>query len=60
MPVPKRKTGKTKRNMRRSHHAMSAPALAECQNCGDRVAPHHVCGKCGFYNTRVVLNVDDD
>lgn len=60
MPVPKRKTGKTKRNMRRSHHAMKAPNLTECQSCGDRIVPHRVCPKCGYYNTRVVLSVDED
>ena len=60
MPVPKRKTGKTKRNMRRSHHARSAPTLTECQNCGEITVPHRVCLKCGYYNTRTVLNVDED
>ena len=60
MPVPKRKTGKTKRNMRRSHHAMTAPMLTECQNCGDRIIPHRVCPKCGYYGNRVVVNTDED
>ncbi len=60
MPVPKRKTGKTKRNMRRSHHAMSPPTLTECQNCGEKTVPHRVCRRCGYYNTRTVLNVEED
>ena len=46
--------------MRRSHHAMTAPMLTECQNCGDRIIPHRVCPKCGYYGDRVVVNTDDD
>ncbi len=60
MPVPKRKTGKTKRNMRRSHHAMKSPNLTECQSCGDRIVQHRVCPNCGYYNTRIVESVDDE
>lgn len=60
MPVPKRKTGKTKRNMRRSHHALRAPMLTECTNCGEKVPQHRVCGKCGYYGDRAVVNTDDD
>lgn len=60
MPVPKRKTGKTKRNMRRSHHAMTAPGLTGCQNCGERVPTHRVCPKCGYYGSRTILNTEED
>jgi len=60
VPVPKRKTGKTKRNMRRSHHAMSPPNLTECQNCGERIPQHRVCPKCGYYNVRTVMEVEED
>lgn len=60
MPVPKRKTGKTKRNMRRSHHAMRPPGLTECQNCGESIRPHRVCPMCGFYKSRTVINTEED
>tara|TARA_R110002050_G_scaffold15615_1_gene47919 strand:- start:3590 stop:3805 length:216 start_codon:yes stop_codon:yes gene_type:complete len=55
MAVPKKKTSKSKRNMRRSHHALKIPGYAECQNCGEQRRPHHVCGSCGFYNKREVV-----
>ena len=32
-PVPKKKTSKSKRDMRRSHHALTAPNLGECPQC---------------------------
>ncbi|MCE9522796.1 MAG: 50S ribosomal protein L32 [Alphaproteobacteria bacterium] len=54
MAVPKRKVSPSRRNMRRSHHAISRPDYAECANCGELKRPHHVCTKCGFYDGREV------
>ncbi len=58
MPVPKRRTGKTKRNMRRSHHALTSPSLTECQSCGEPILPHRVCPKCGHYKDRLIIEKD--
>ncbi|OPZ79337.1 MAG: 50S ribosomal protein L32 [Alphaproteobacteria bacterium ADurb.Bin438] len=55
MAVPKRKTSKSVRNMRRSHHALSATMVSECPNCGEIKRPHHVCESCGYYNQKSVL-----
>jgi large subunit ribosomal protein L32 len=57
MAVPKKKTSKSRRNMRRSHHALSAATYAECSNCGEMKRPHHVCGSCGHYGEREVVTV---
>ena len=54
MAVPKRKTSKSVRNMRRSHHALKAVGTSECANCGEIKRPHHVCGSCGYYDSRQV------
>jgi large subunit ribosomal protein L32 len=54
MAVPKRKTSPSRRNMRRSHHALTAESRHECPNCGELKRPHHVCGACGFYDGREV------
>ena len=54
MAVPKRKTSPSKRNMRRSHHALAPAAYAECPNCGEQKRPHPVCGACGQYKGREV------
>jgi large subunit ribosomal protein L32 len=54
MAVPKKKTSKSRRNMRRSHHALSTSSYAECSNCGELKRPHHVCGSCGHYDGREV------
>ncbi len=55
MPVPKRRTGKTRKNTRRSHHALTANNLTDCPSCGEKMQPHRVCLKCGHYKDRLVI-----
>lgn len=55
MAVPKKKTSKSRRDMRRSHHALGANSYAECSNCGELKAPHNVCKSCGHYDGREVV-----
>jgi large subunit ribosomal protein L32 len=59
MAVPKKKVSKSKRNMRRAHHALDASNLVECTNCGELSRPHHVCQSCGSYNGREVAAVEE-
>jgi len=54
MAVPKKKTSPSRRNMRRSHHALPSPTYAECPECGELKRPHHVCPSCGSYHGREV------
>lgn len=42
---------------RRSHHALKAPTLAICSNCGAKHRPHHMCLDCGFYKGRMVVDM---
>jgi len=56
MAVPKKKTSKSRRDMRRSHHALTAVLSGECPNCGSRKLPHHVCTSCGHYKGRQVFS----
>ena len=57
MAVPKKKTSKSKRNMRRAHHSLPKASYGECSNCGELKLPHHICPHCGFYNGKEVLQV---
>jgi len=60
VPVPKRRTGKAKKNMRRSHHGLEKPNLVECPHCSEKILPHRVCPKCGYYKNRLVLNLEEE
>ncbi|GAC1342592.1 MAG: 50S ribosomal protein L32 [Candidatus Dormibacteria bacterium] len=55
MPVPKQRTSKQRRDYRRSHHALTAPALVACPQCRQPKRSHHVCKNCGTYNGREVV-----
>lgn len=58
MAVPKKKTSKSRRNMRRAHHALTGASYAECPKCGELKRPHHVCGSCGHYDGREVVKTE--
>jgi len=57
MGVPKKRTAKSKRNMRRSHHGRARLQLSVCPKCAQRVPRHIVCPNCGTYKGRVVIDV---
>jgi large subunit ribosomal protein L32 len=54
MAVPKKKTSKSRRNMRRAHDALPTSSYAECSNCGELKRPHHICAACGHYDGREI------
>ena len=58
MAVPKNKVSKSKRNMRRAHDSLSPSSYVECPNCGELKRPHHVCGSCGYYDGREVMETE--
>lgn len=55
MAVPKKRTSSSKRNMRRSHHALTATNWIEDSNSGEARRPHHIDLKTGMYKGRQVL-----
>ncbi|MDR0624851.1 MAG: 50S ribosomal protein L32 [Holosporales bacterium] len=56
MAVPKKKTSKSRRNMRRSHDGLRGIGVVECPNCGAFKRPHHCCASCGFYNDISIIS----
>ncbi len=59
MPVPKKRTSRSKRGMRRSHDALSVPAISSCPECGAAKAPHRVCPECGMFKGEEVIVVEE-
>ena len=45
------------RNNRRAHHALKAPRLSLCSNCGAYHQRHRVCLECGFYKGKQILDI---
>ncbi len=60
MAVPKRKTSKSKRDMRRTHKKTAGPNLTTCANCGEPKPPHHVCMSCGTYRGRTLIDTEEE
>jgi len=59
MPNPKRRTSKARRDRRRSHHALDAPAQSACPNCHEAKLAHRVCPHCGHYRGKQVVAVEE-
>tara|TARA_A100001037_G_scaffold229484_1_gene207616 strand:- start:385 stop:558 length:174 start_codon:yes stop_codon:yes gene_type:complete len=57
MAVPKRKTSKSRRNQRRSHHKVSAKNVIEDKKSGEYRLSHHIDLKTGYYNGKKILDV---
>jgi large subunit ribosomal protein L32 len=59
MAVPKRKTSKSKRNMRRAHDALTLTNWIEDSHSGEPVRRHHIDLKTGMYKGKQVLEAKD-
>ena len=57
MAVPKQKHTKSRRNKRRSHHALKQQSFFKCLKCNETVLPHQLCKNCGTYAGREVIDV---
>jgi len=60
MAVPKRRTSKSKKRKRRTHHKAALPTLAPCPKCGEMRIPHRVCPNCGYYRGERRIAIEDE
>lgn len=60
MPVPKKRTSKSRRNMRRSHDALEHNNLIVCPNCGEGMQRHRACQACGQYRGRQIVQAREE
>lgn len=59
MAVPKRRTSRSKRDMRRSQNEkLAIPSISKCPQCGSPKLPHRVCPNCGTYKGKTVIEVE--
>ncbi len=59
MAVPKRKLSKSRKRLRRGHHKAAVMAHQACPRCGSPKIPHRVCGTCGYYRGKKMVEVED-
>lgn len=55
MAVPKRKTSKSKRDKRRTHHKLRLLSIVECPRCHSKKISHRVCENCGYYAEHEII-----
>ncbi len=59
MAVPKRRVSRSRRDKRRSHHALTPPNYVLCPRCAEPKLPHYICPNCGYYKDRQVVLKED-
>jgi large subunit ribosomal protein L32 len=59
MAVPKKKTSKSKRDMRRAHDFLTPAGLSVCPQCNETKLPHRACASCGTYKGQNVTGSDE-
>lgn len=59
MAVPKRRTSKSRKRLRRGHHSAAGIRHQACPRCGAPRLSHRVCGSCGYYGGKKRIEVED-
>ena len=55
MAVPRNRMSNARKNSKRAHHAKTPKSFAKCTRCGSPRLPHVICGSCGAYGDRIVI-----
>ncbi|HEX2052662.1 MAG TPA: 50S ribosomal protein L32 [Actinomycetota bacterium] len=58
MPVPKRRKSRSTTRHRKAQWKLSVPGRSTCPQCHAPKASHRVCGNCGYYDGREVVEVE--
>ncbi len=58
MAVPKKRTSRRRRDMRRAHDGLEFTVAVEvCPSCGELKQRHNLCNACGTYRGRQIVEV---
>ncbi|HAJ56817.1 MAG TPA: 50S ribosomal protein L32 [Candidatus Omnitrophica bacterium] len=58
MPNPRRRHSKARGRKRRTHWKLTAPNLSDCPQCKTPKMAHRVCPSCGYYDGKLVLDLE--
>ena len=57
--VPKKRVSKARKRSRRANWKISAPNSNKCPQCKGPKLSHRMCPKCGYYDGRQVVNMEE-
>jgi large subunit ribosomal protein L32 len=57
--LPVARTSKSRKGMRRAHHALTAVGYHSCPKCGHDRLPHRMCSRCGYVRPDLGLILRD-
>ncbi len=60
MAVPKRRHSYSRTRQRRAHDALTRPSVGRCPECGEPKMPHQLCGGCGVYKGKNIIQLGDE
>lgn len=55
MATSKKRKSLERRRRARAQSKVSLPMVVKCSNCGEYKLPHRMCGKCGFYRGKCII-----
>jgi large subunit ribosomal protein L32 len=55
--LPVTRTPRSRRDRRRSHHALTAIQTVTCPNCGSPRMPHTACTNCGYVRPGLIIKL---
>jgi len=58
--LPARRTSKSRKRMRRAHHALRPVNVVFCPKCSQPKLPHAACENCGYYSPKVAVKVAEE
>ncbi len=58
MPNPRRRHSRSRGRRRRTHWKIEKTQLMVCPKCREAKLPHRICGACGYYQGRLVLDFE--
>ena len=57
MAHPKRRHSNARTGKRRANDFLTTKSLSVCSNCGEKILPHRVCPKCGYYKGKQTITI---
>lgn len=58
--LPTKKKSHSTTRSRRAHKALKPVNYSLCKKCGAAKLPHAACGKCGYHNSDITLNLGQE